>query len=227
MKYPSINQVIFSTSRTIRLLAIITSAYLMGKFCWWLVNPLGYHTLDATTATSNTKADGVAQGIVNRAPFGVITVEKKEQPSIVSQIKVTGVYAGGAKNSIAFLLISGKNSIASLGDNVLGATLKSITPTGIVLSLNNQDIPINMSSGSGDSSSNTPNSPPPYSSPAPAVQAQQINNAPVQANNNVATPAPDAGNADGDSLADKRRKMIEAFQHQNQDQNANNNQPNN
>lgn len=222
MKYPNINQIITTGGKSLNFLVILVTAWGLAKVCWWLVNPLGYNV--PTNIYANIQnSNGIAQGIINRAPFGVIIVKKEEveQPSIVSQIKVTGVYAGGVKNSIAFLLINSKNSIAMIGDSILGATLTAINQNGIVLSLNNQNIPINVNGSNTPNTANTPAISPANSTPQPFSGATHDNNG-APANQPPTSMAPNNNGGDGDSLAEKRRKMIEAFQHQNSGASTNN-----
>ncbi len=232
MKYPNLNQTIASGSKLLHFLIIFSAAWGIAKICWWLINPLGYN-IPSNTYVSAQSSDGVTLGITNRAPFGVIVVKKEEkaEPSIVSQVKVTGVYAGGAKNSIAFLLINGKNSIAMVGESVLGATLTAVKQDGIILRLNNQDIAINVD---GSNTTNTANAPTTMSNNAapqpftPPSQPDNNSNNQQPSNNQPSTSmAPNNSGGDGDSLADKRRKMIEAFQRQNANADNDNNSANN
>lgn len=230
MKYPNINQTITNGSKLLHFLIIFLTAWGIAKVVWWLISPLGYN-IPSNTYTNTQGSDGVALGITNRAPFGVIIVKKEEksEPSIVSQVKVTGVYAGGAKNSIAFLLINGKNSIAMVGESVLSATLTGVQQDGITLRLNNQNITINVDGSNTSNTANTPVASSGNSAPAPFTPpAQQPDNS---NNNGVNQPstamAPNNSGGDGDSLADKRRKMIEAFQRQNANADADNNSTNN
>ena len=220
MRYPNVSQTILTSTRILRLVLVFITAYLLGKFGWWLAKPLGYISIN-TSISKNIKPEGIAQGIVNRAPFGVITETKVLQPSIVSQIDVTGVYAGGTKNSIAFILINGKNSIASIGDDIQGSKLKLIQPDGIVITQGGQDITIKISedkSSSNDTtSSNMPNTPAQYSNNSAQQQPINSNNqAPDNQNNsNNVVSNGDSNNNQTDDLAAKRKKMIEAFQNQN------------
>ncbi len=223
MKNININQTIRALSAALRVGTIIAIASLLAKICWWLMNPLGYDTVDSIASTY-VKSDVLAQDITNRAPFGVVTVEKAAVPTIADQVKVVGVYAAGPKNSIAFLQIDGKNSIAAIGENVLDATVKAINSDGIVLIQKGQSVTINLSSASGNSA-NTPSTPTGDHSNSANSYIPQTNNTNTANNNQPAgsnspttstssTPPPPSGQ-DDDSIADKRRKMIEAFQKQN------------
>lgn len=227
MKNININQTIRGLSTALRFAAVIAIASLLAKICWWLVNPLGYDTIDSIASTY-VKSDILAQDITNRAPFGVVTVEKAPMPTIVDQVKVVGVYAAGPKNSIAFVQIDGKNSIAAIGESIMDATVKAINSDSIILVEKGQSVTINISSASGNSA-NTPSTPASgggeHSNSASSYIPQtntttNANNNPSGGNNSAvtspnATPSPAPSGQDDDSIADKRRKMIEAFQKQN------------
>ena len=225
MKNININQTIRALSAALRVGTIIAIASLLAKICWWLMNPLGYDTIDSIASTY-VKSDILAQDITNRAPFGVVTVEKAAVPTIADQVKVVGVYAAGPNNSIAFLQIDGKNSIAAIGESVLDATVKAISSNGVVLVEKGQSVTINLSSASGNSA-NTPNTPTnggDHSTSTANSYIPQASNTNTANNNQPSgnsstanpssTPPPPSGQ-DEDSIADKRRKMIEAFQKQN------------
>lgn len=228
MKNINVNQTIRALSTTLRVVTIIAIASLLARICWWLMNPLGYDTIDSI-ASSYVKPDIVAQDITNRAPFGVVTVEKAPVPTIADKLKVVGVYAAGPQNSIAFLQIDGKNSIAAIGESVMDATVKAINSDGIVLVEKGQSVTINISSASGnnanapststsggDHSTSTANSYIPQANSANSTNS--ANNGQANSNAQNASPSastPPPSGQDEDSIADKRRKMIEAFQKQN------------
>ncbi len=228
MKYPNINQIIASGSKLLHFFIIFFTAWGGAKICWWLIDPLGYN-IPSNTYVSAQGSDGITLGITNRAPFGIIVVKKEEksEPSIVSQVKVTGVYAGGAKNSIAFLLVNGKNSIAMVGESVLGATLTAVKQDGIILRLNNQDIAINVNGSNTTNTANTPITTSNNAAPQPFTQPVADNNQQPPSNQPPTAMAPNNSGGEGDSLADKRRKMIEAFQRQNANADNDNNGANN
>ena len=235
MKNITINQTINLLSTIIMYLIIVSAAIMLGKSLWWLANPLGYDTYDniVNRTFDSTK---LAQTIINRAPFGVVTEEKAPVPTIADQIKVVGVYAAGPNNSVAFITINGKNSIAVIGDNVLDAKVKAIKPDGVVFLAEKQDVTINLSS-----SSTSPNSPASGSNtnhsqsasggngyiPSPPANNNQgsgsQNNGSQQSNNDNNNANQGSQGNDNDSIAEKRRKMIEAFQKQNSGGNDNNN----
>ncbi|RTL12936.1 MAG: hypothetical protein EKK54_02445 [Neisseriaceae bacterium] len=229
MKNININQTIRGLSTALRIGTIIAIASLLAKICWWLVNPLGYDTIDSIASTY-VKSDILAQDITNRAPFGVVTVEKAPVPTIADQVKVVGVYAAGPQNSIAFIQIGGKNSIAAIGESIMDATVKAINSDGVILVEKGQSVTISISSASGNSA-NTPSTSTngsEHSNSASSYIPQTTNAPPQLGGNNTATspnstPSPAPSGQDDDSIADKRRKMIEAFQKQNSNNSNGNN----
>ena len=224
MKTININQSIRILSVASRYGIVLATAILAGKICWWVANPLGYATLNNVSTRQNLKTPGsLASGIVNRAPFGVVTVVKAPPPSILEQVKVVGVYAAGPNNSVAFLQINNKHSIAVIGDDVEGAVLKEITSNGIVLYSESHNVTINISGGSNNTDSNGM---PAQTSSHDFNQHNNSytpNNQNSVNNENNSNNAADNGGRDDDSIAEKRRKMIEAFQKQN----SNNDNPTN
>ncbi|TXI92323.1 MAG: hypothetical protein E6Q33_07105 [Neisseriales bacterium] len=232
MKNITINQTINLLSTTAIYLIMIFAGILFGKSVWWLANPLGYDTYN-NIISRNFDSNKLAQTIINRAPFGMVTEEKAPVPTIAEQIKVVGVYAAGPNNSVAFITVNGKNSIAVIGDSVLEAKVKAIKPDGVVFLAEKQDVTINLTSSSA-----SPNSPSsssgnnghtqspsgangyiPSSSPPPSNNQNNSNQ--QTSNDNSATSGNQAN--DSDSIAEKRRKMIEAFQKQNAGGNGDNN----
>ncbi len=233
MKNITINQTINLLSTTAIYLIMIFAGILFGKSVWWLANPLGYDTYN-NIISRNFDSNKLAQTIINRAPFGMVTEEKAPVPTIAEQIKVVGVYAAGPNNSVAFITVNGKNSIAVIGDSVLEAKVKAIKPDGVVFLAEKQDVTINLTSSSA-----SPNSPssssgnnghtqspsgangyiPSSSSPPPSNNQNNSNQ--QTSNDNSATSGNQAN--DSDSIAEKRRKMIEAFQKQNAGGNGDNN----
>lgn len=236
MKNININLSIRLLCILIRYGIILSIGSLLGKIVWWAVNPLDYNTFN-NIISSSSKSDTLAQGIVNRAPFGVVTQEKAPEPTIKDQVKVLGVYAGGPNNSIAFIQVNGKNDIAVIGDSVLNAKIKTITPDGIVLIADNQDVKINISSGNSKPSENNssaayvnkndrPNSAA-NNSYIPNVNARQIrdNNRfeREQEEKRYRRNAPQ----NEELIMEQRRKMIEEFQRQNAEHSNTNSDNNN
>lgn len=217
MKNTNVNQAIRALSVTLRLASLVATASLIAKICWWIMNPLGYNTIDSI-ASSYVKPDIVAQDITNRAPFGVVTVEKAPVPTIADKLKVVGVYAAGLKSSIAFIQIDGKNSIAAIGESVMDATVKAINPDGIVLVEKNQSITINISSALGNSV-NTPSTSitntGEHSSLAENNILQVTNTNSSNNNQAIENTQPPASTGQHEGTATERRhKIIEEFQKQ-------------
>ncbi len=219
MRNININQSIRTVSSIGRLIVIFALAILLGQSFWWFFNPLGYTTFD-NIVSGSFNSDGLAQGIVNRAPFGIVTTEKAPQPGIIDQVKLVGVYAGGPNNSIAFIQVNGTNKIAQIGDNILDAKLQSINSNNITLAIGSgQTVTINITSG-GASSSRMGQDNNPGQNQAnnfPQNQQQQMNMNQQEQNNSNDNNANNSSNSENNeaAIAEKRRKMIEAFQKQN------------
>ncbi|MBX9866736.1 MAG: hypothetical protein K2Y14_07450 [Burkholderiales bacterium] len=235
MKKISPNQLIVNTSRALRYLVFILTSILIAQIIWWFANPIGYNSIE-NPAINTAKSQDFAQAIINRAAFGIYVEEHAAVPTI--NLKVIGVYAAGPDNSVAFLQVDDKHIIASIGDTVLEGKIKAITPTGIILTSQNQDVSIQI--GGSNAMSNTP---PSVSSAASTAQVNSFNNSnnsnvnnshPNDSQPTTPPPIPPANNGtDGqpananapnnpdETLAAKRQKMIQEFQQQNSTNNQN------
>ena len=235
MKKISPNQLIVNTSRALRYLVFILTSILIAQIIWWFAKPIGYNSIE-NPALNTAKSQDFAQAIINRAAFGVYVEEHAAVPTI--NLKVIGVYAAGPDNSVAFLQVDDKHIIASIGDTVLEGKIKAITPTGIILTSQNQDVSIQI--GGSNAMSNTP---PSVSSAASTAQVNSFNNSnnsnvnnshPNDSQPTTPPPIPPANNGtDGqpananapnnpdETLAAKRQKMIQEFQQQNSTNNQN------
>ncbi|MBX9867983.1 MAG: hypothetical protein K2Y14_13810 [Burkholderiales bacterium] len=237
MKKISPNQLIVNTSRALRYLVFILTSILIAQILWWFAKPIGYNSIENPVLNS-AKSQDFAQAIINRAAFGVYVEERVAVPTI--NLKVIGVYAAGPDNSVAFLQVDDKHIIASIGDTVLEGKIKAITPTGIILTSQNQDVSIQI--GGSNAMSNTPSNTPPQASPAPVnsynspkgnsnnvengnpndSQATMPPNTPPANNGTDGQPAnANAPNSPDETLAAKRQKMIQEFQQQNSTNNQN------
>lgn len=237
MKKISPNQLIVNTSRALRYLVFILTAILIAQIIWWFAKPIGYNSIE-NPALNTAKSQDFAQAIINRAAFGIYVEEHAAVPTI--NLKVIGVYAAGPDNSVAFLQVDDKHIIASIGDTVLEGKIKAITPTGIILTSQNQDV--NIQIGGSNAMSNTP---PSVSSAASTAQVNSYNNSNNSnsngnngnPNNSQPTTPPNippanngtdgqpananAPNNPDETLAAKRQKMIQEFQQQNSTNNQN------
>ena len=237
MKKISPNQLIVNTSRALRYLVFILTAILIAQIIWWFAKPIGYNSIE-NPALNTAKSQDFAQAIINRAAFGIYVEEHAAVPTI--NLKVIGVYAAGPDNSVAFLQVDDKHIIASIGDTVLEGKIKAITPTGIILTSQNQDVSIQI--GGSNAMSNTP---PSVSSAASTTQVNSYNNSNNSnsngnngnPNNSQPTTPPNippanngtdgqpananAPNNPDETLAAKRQKMIQEFQQQNSTNNQN------
>ena len=237
MKKINPNQLIVNTSRALRYLVFILTSILLAQIIWWFIKPLGYNSIE-NPALNTAKSQDFAQAIINRAAFGIYVEEHAAVPTI--NLKVIGVYAAGPDNSVAFLQVDDKHIIASIGDTVLEGKLKAITPTGIILTSQNQDV--NIQIGGSNAMSNTPSNAPQQTSTAPVnsyTPPKSNNNNLDNGNPNDSQPAgapntPPANNGtDGqpananapnnpdETLTAKRQKMIQEFQQQNSTNNQN------
>lgn len=157
MKRINLNQLLLLSNIAIAYTIVICAAIMLANLTWWIISPSEVEKyIDPTII--DLKPEVVNFGIINKAPFGLISIEKIVEPPIFDQVKVDGIYAGGTKNSIAFLKINNKSSIATVGDNVLGAKIKQILAHGIILDYESRDISINLTSfnsSSTDVSSST------------------------------------------------------------------------
>lgn len=237
MKKINSNQLIINISKSLRYLSLVLIALLCSKIIWWMINPLGYTQVD-NPAFRSEKSQDFAQAIINRAAFGVYVEEHAATPTI--NIKVIGVYAAGPNNSVAFLQVDDKHVIASIGDQVLEGKIKTILPTGIIITTNNQDVSVGIGgsnamsntipSNSTSQSNNSAASPTPYNSnqttsntnhnPSNDIPPTQSPATPTSAPPNDSNSSTNNNNNsnDGnpnDSLISKRQKMIQEFQQQN------------
>jgi hypothetical protein len=225
MKNININQSITNLSLVSRYGIIFGMAIFLGKLFWWLTNPMGYHIYNSQISSSY-KSDRLAQGIVNLAPFGITIEEKAPQPAIADEVKLVGVYAGGIHNSIAFIQVNNSSQIVQVGDNILDAQLKVINPQSIILNSKNQDITIKLTAGANSGGDH------PHGSNNRLPSDNQNNKSGYIPNNNQTPQAQNTSQTDMqqqginnnndnsqenniEAIAEKRRKMIEAFQRQN------------
>ncbi|MEN9946868.1 MAG: hypothetical protein RLZZ293_1254, partial [Pseudomonadota bacterium] len=200
---------------------MLFSAVVLSKMLWWMLKPVGFHHIQSIT-NPYIKSEDIATGIGNRAPFGIVLVEKVDKPSdfdqVISQVKLVGVYAAG-KNSIAFLQISGKNSLAQINDNILSTKLKRIESDSIVVSSNNQYLTIHLSGATSNSSSDPSNNS--YRNKTNFLDNDQSNDkadnyddGKIDNSKNLSNDDDDED--DDDMIAKRRRRLIEEFQRQNQ-----------
>lgn len=232
MKKINISNLITISCNLGGIASFVAIAIISSGFVWWAINPLHSNTLKNVPIEKSD--NNLAQGIINRAPFGTIVkkVEVVVAPTILDQVKVVGVYAAGVDNSIAFLQIEGKNSISKIGDKVLEGTLKNILPNGVVINDGKQDVTIEISSGNSTSnpaqSSSGNNHGHSYSDNNTQQQTQSNNTTSnsIQQSNDSSQGNSDNSSSQSsvtsnsspkstDDMIAQRRKMIEQFQQQN------------
>ncbi len=214
------NKIIQHLSNTLKFSTWLLFAFTCTKITWWIIKPLGYNSIENPVLLSNNPNE-YASSIANRAAFGVITtvIESSNQPSLADQIKLMGVYAAGVNNSLAFIQVSGQPQNVQIGDSVLNGKIIAITPNSIIINLDGKNVVVEMSSGNS-----TPNQP-----TSTTTQAIQTNNnisslSNSDKDNQAATATSTAVNNstqdnNDNSIADKRQKMIQAFQQQNNSSN--------
>ncbi len=213
MMIKQVNFAISIASRIFNYVIIFTFAILLAKFVWWFFTPT---VSEIYIEKPNVEAfDTVAKFIMNRSPFGVVLAPPiPPKPAIASQIKLTGVYVNTVANSIAFYELNNKNFIAKVGDKINGsAVVKSINSKGIIMSENNVDADVTLSSGSGSTvaqslvtqpSTSVYNS---YQSPVATPNQNSNQDNGNQGNNNLNQGAQNSN----DSTAEARRKLIDEF----------------
>jgi len=212
------NSLINVGSIILRVAIVFYCAVLLAKLTWWIITP---SVSDIYAEKSDVAVfDKSGKFIINRSPFGkVVAPPTPPKPAIVSHMKLTGVYFNTLKDSIVFYELNNKSYIAKVGDTIGNtAILKSITPSGIILTENNTDAEVNMSGGSAvvqpltrpssNSNNNQNNSFLSNNYPTSTQQNPSVNNS---FNRNSGNYVEDYGTQSSDNLADKRRKLIEEF----------------
>lgn len=225
MKNLTISDAINLSSNAFVIGITIVSISLLSSSMWWVINPNQMNHL-TNVATYKTD-DKLTQSIVNKAPFGVITKKTEPQeaaPSIVDEVTLVGTYASNPANSIAFIQISGKSSIVKIGDKILENTVKAIYATEIILTDGKHEITIPMQKGSAKSN-DTNNSDFPSGNNRSKYTVSNTSASNIQTNNNVPTTnqtsQPPSGSLNdstpsgADDVTAQRKKMIEQFQQQN------------
>ncbi|MCC2626119.1 MAG: Type secretion system protein [Burkholderiales bacterium] len=143
-------------SRILRVVIILYSASLLANCIWWLLSPSDADIF--VQQPSLDTRDRATTYINNNSPFGIIVVKAKvtEKPRIIDQLKLTGVYLNTNKDSFAFLEYQGKPTIARQGAQVAGseATIKSISPSSIVVNSDGEDVTIKITAGSAAQTAN-------------------------------------------------------------------------
>ena len=142
------------TSWIVYLAILFYLAILLSKILWWICYP-SYNDFylekpDIDAYNNSTKY------IINRYPFGEITgPAKTAAPSLISRLKLTGVYVSNSKQSIAFLELDNKPFIVAVGGTIEGETyVKSISNNSIVIADNRSSAEISLNKGSGSSNNN-------------------------------------------------------------------------
>lgn len=196
-----INLSISILSRVLRFCIIFYTASILAQCIWWVVSPAKDNIfIEWADLDKQDKATGY---INNRYPFGVVVVVKPKEeakPSIVDQLRLTGVYLSSNKDSFAFLEYRGKPTLTRLGA-VIGdsdATVKAINPDSITVNADGQDFTIKVSVGQASVSNNVATSNTAGSSIFGA--ASQNNSSNSQSNN-----------GSSEDFKQRRKKLIEEY----------------
>jgi hypothetical protein len=141
----NINFAINILSKIVYYAMILYIAVITSNVFWWIFAP-DNPKIDYTPVSAKT-FDNAEKFIVNRSPFGVAIESKpivEVKPTIVSLIKITGVYVNDEKNSFVFYKLNGKNNLAKIGDKLDNAIIKSINSNGIVINENDHDFNVSL-----------------------------------------------------------------------------------
>ena len=211
-----INDTISNASILLHLAIIVYMAVWLSNGLWEVFFSSG-HDLYVQRYTAD-QFEKSAKYVASRNPFGqIIQPPAEATPSIVSQIKLTGVYVNTPDSSIAFIELDGQSSILKIGDQINNeATLTNITPNSIVISYNGSDFNVNLTGGSG--SANTVQSS--YigrsNQVAPQEQNQMFNNL-AQHMNVYNHQSPNEPNeAQNQNMLEQRSNLIKQFEEQKQ-----------
>lgn len=149
-------------SRVLRIVIILYSASILANCVWWILSPADTNVFIQWADLDNR--DKITSYINNRYPFGVIVVAKpkekaqEQRPRVADQLKLTGVYLNTAHDSFAFLEYQGKPIVARVGAEIgnSGAIVKSINVDSIVISADDQDATIKVTTGGVTQASSVP-----------------------------------------------------------------------
>ena len=131
------------TTILLNYIMLISLAWICSNAVWWTFSPIATNPY---ASSSNIKQyDKSIKYINNRAPFGVIIVEKTKVAIVSDNIKLTGIYLNTIKDSIAFIEVNKKPIIVKIGDDVIpGTKLDMINADKVILNTNGliQELPL-------------------------------------------------------------------------------------
>ncbi len=124
---------------------VVYCAVFMSKIIWWVFTPIAPPLY---LNTNNYQGfENSAKAIINYSPFGVFVEPKVPQSSIVTQIKLTGLYIDD-ENSLVFYELSGKSYVAKIGDSIGGdVIIKSVMANSITVTQDDHNFDIQLTSG--------------------------------------------------------------------------------
>ena len=124
---------------------VVYCAIFMSKIIWWVFTPVApplYFNINNHQGFENS-----AKAIINYSPFGVFVEPKVPQSSIVTQIKLTGLYVDD-KNSLIFYELHGKSYIAKIGDKIGDdVIIKNVMADSITVAQDDHDFDIKITPG--------------------------------------------------------------------------------
>ena len=187
----------------LNFIMLISLAWISSNAFWWMFSPLATDPYIYTPPVN--QYDSSIKYINNRAPFGIIIVEKPKVEVVNDNIKLTGIYLNTIKDSIAFLEVNNKPVIAKIGDEILpGTKIETINATKIVLNSNgtSQDLELEKGSTEANTGINIPAS----SQQSPSITDDAKNNT---KSNAIVTGTPQNTDSNMEEIRAKRKKMID------------------
>lgn len=141
----------------IKVIIVCCCAVFLAKSIWWLLIP--QYSEAYVEKTSIKQFDNDLQFVINRYPFGVITKDNMAKPSLLSQLKLTGVYQSIPQKSLAFFDLNGKKLISKIGDTIdNNMVIKDINSNNVVVKDKSGENTIKISTSSNNlSGPNLPN----------------------------------------------------------------------
>ncbi len=204
----------------LNFIMLISLAWIGSNAFWWMFSPLATDPYIYTPPVN--QYDNSIKYINNRAPFGVIIVEKPKVALVNDNIKLTGIYLNTVKDSIVFLEVNSKPIIAKIGDEILpGTKIETINATKVVLNSNgtNQDLTLQRGSTEANAGISIPSN------------SQQNNSRTEDDDNNntksnaTVTGSPQNTDSNMEEVRARRKKMIDEMMksdRQNSDSTVNN-----
>ena len=201
-----INLGITILSRILRIFIILYTASILANCVWWMLSPA--NTDIFVQQPSLDIRDKQTSYIKNNSPFGVVVVRSKveEKPKIVDQLKLTGIYLNTNKDSFAFMEYQNKPIIARMGAKIADtdATIKSISPSSIVVNADGQDVTIKITAGGATQSASQTGA---KNSPAAAAMFGSHGGNPMGGTENTSSANPQ----NMEDFRQRRKKVLDEY----------------